>query len=491
MQTGVISETDRDTARAANSGAANSGAADSGAANSGADGFGAAAGAGQEGQEGLVGLLGSLLQTLTGTVDHPTWSLPETHIGPALALAQQIRAAADTLTLVLAAEADTRGLGTDQALSRPDWLRTAAPQLEPAAAPTLARIATAMNQPRWHALSTGITTGTITPAQAGLILRFHDDLARIADPDHLEAITTAMLHACPALSLRELGRLATHARATLKPPTELEATDTGLRHGRALTRLRATTAGYTEYRLRLDPEGAAILEAAIDPLARPRPDHCHPAHDAHDADPGDPPDRERNGAFDVPDRDGTGERANRDADPDRDWERDPRTPATRRADALLELIGRAVAAPQGVTRTPRTQLVITMTYQALLEQLRGAGITGTDTVLSPGTVRRLACEATILPAVLAGPSQLLDLGRTTRCFTPAQRLALALRDHGCSYPGCTIPPQWCDAHHVVPWIQGGPTDLTNGALLCGRHHTLVHQRRLTATITDTGITWHL
>jgi hypothetical protein len=43
----------------------------------------------------------------------------------------------------------------------------------------------------------------------------------------------------------------------------------------------------------------------------------------------------------------------------------------------------------------------------------------------------------------------------------------------------------------VPWILGGPTDLTNGALLCGRHHTLVHQLRLTATITDTGITWHL
>ncbi|WP_460627504.1 HNH endonuclease signature motif containing protein, partial [Intrasporangium mesophilum] len=78
-----------------------------------------------------------------------------------------------------------------------------------------------------------------------------------------------------------------------------------------------------------------------------------------------------------------------------------------------------------------------------------------------------------------------------RLFTPAQRHALARRDHGCSYPGCTIPAQWTEAHHITHWADGGPTDLTNGALLCGRHHTLVHQRNLTATTTDTGITWHL
>jgi hypothetical protein len=169
---------------------------------------------------------------------------------------------------------------------------------------------------------------------------------------------------------------------------------------------------------------------------------------------------------------------------------DPRLPGTRRADALLELIGRAVAAPQGVTRTPRTQLVITMTYQALTGQLQGAGIAGNDETLPAGTVRRLACEAGIIPMVLGGPSQVLDLGYTRRYFTPAQRLALALRDGGCSYPGCTVPPQWCEAHHVVPWSQGGPTDLSNGVLLCGRHHTRVHELGLTAQVTPEGVTWH-
>ena len=131
-----------------------------------------------------------------------------------------------------------------------------------------------------------------------------------------------------------------------------------------------------------------------------------------------------------------------------------------------------------------------MSYQALLGEVRGAGLADNDAVLSPGTVRRLACEATIIPAVLGGPSQILDLGRNQRFFTPAQRRALARRDHGCSYPGCTIPAQWCEAHHVTHWLLGGATDLANGALLCGRHHTVVHQRNLTASITPTQVTWH-
>ncbi|MDF2092533.1 HNH endonuclease signature motif containing protein [Knoellia sp. 3-2P3] len=66
-----------------------------------------------------------------------------------------------------------------------------------------------------------------------------------------------------------------------------------------------------------------------------------------------------------------------------------------------------------------------------------------------------------------------------------------MRDGGCTYPGCTVPAQWCDAHHGVPWWAGGDTALANTALLCGRHHTLVHDRDLTCTITATHVTWHL
>lgn len=86
--------------------------------------------------------------------------------------------------------------------------------------------------------------------------------------------------------------------------------------------------------------------------------------------------------------------------------------------------------------------------------------------------------------------ELLDLGRRTRLFTPGQKRALAMRDAGCTFPGCTVPAPWADAHHVEHWSRGGATELGNAALLCGRHHTLVHERDLTATVTTTGVTWH-
>jgi len=62
------------------------------------------------------------------------------------------------------------------------------------------------------------------------------------------------------------------------------------------------------------------------------------------------------------------------------------------------------------------------------------------------------------------------LGRTRRLVSPAQRLALAARDRGCSFPACDRPPDWCETHHVNPWADGGTTDLDNTTLLCGFHH---------------------
>ena len=68
--------------------------------------------------------------------------------------------------------------------------------------------------------------------------------------------------------------------------------------------------------------------------------------------------------------------------------------------------------------------------------------------------------------------------------------ALTHRDGGCSFPGCTMPAAWTDAHHVIAWYQGGATSLLNTTLLCRRHHTHVHRHRLTATVTATTVTWH-
>jgi hypothetical protein len=110
-------------------------------------------------------------------------------------------------------------------------------------------------------------------------------------------------------------------------------------------------------------------------------------------------------------------------------------------------------------------------------QLDAAQIGTTDlagTPISAGEARRLACTAGIIPAILGGKSEPLDLGRTRRLFTPAQRKALKIRDQHCRAEGCTVPATWCDAHHQNPWSQGGNTDLTDGILLCGHHHRRAH-----------------
>jgi hypothetical protein len=108
--------------------------------------------------------------------------------------------------------------------------------------------------------------------------------------------------------------------------------------------------------------------------------------------------------------------------------------------------------------------------------------------VDPATLELLACTATVRAALLAPTGAVLDLGRTQRLATPAQKTALLARDRGCVIPGCVVPGDGCDAHHVIWWTRGGPTDLDNLALVCGRHHTEVHQGTWELQMID-GIPW--
>jgi len=169
--------------------------------------------------------------------------------------------------------------------------------------------------------------------------------------------------------------------------------------------------------------------------------------------------------------------------------RDPRPADRRRAEALIEICRRAAAAGGSAPATTKAQIVVTIEHDTLKDAVRGAGHTLDGTVLSPQTVRKLACDASIIPMVLGSKSQPLDVGRTKRLVTPALLAALWARDKACTFPNCGRPPQWTDAHHVKHWIDGGPTALTNLALLCGYHHTWVHGHDLTATVTANDVTW--
>lgn len=129
-------------------------------------------------------------------------------------------------------------------------------------------------------------------------------------------------------------------------------------------------------------------------------------------------------------------------------------------------------------RLPRSAFTLLVTMPlADLQAGLGAATVSTGADLSAGEVRRLACEAGIVPAVLGGDSAALDLGRTRRQFTDKHRQALALRHTTCAIAGCERPFTWTETHHIIPWWAGGYTDIDNAVPLCGHHHHKAHDPR--------------
>lgn len=127
-----------------------------------------------------------------------------------------------------------------------------------------------------------------------------------------------------------------------------------------------------------------------------------------------------------------------------------------------------------------TTVLVTIDLKTLQSDLAGVGLVGPEPI-SASAVRRLACTAEIIPVVLGGRSEVLDLGRDSRFYSPPQRKAMALRDQHCRAEGCTVPADWCEAHHAdKTWSQGGRTDIKDGALLCSWHHHRIHDPRYDA-----------
>jgi hypothetical protein len=122
-------------------------------------------------------------------------------------------------------------------------------------------------------------------------------------------------------------------------------------------------------------------------------------------------------------------------------------------------------------------VVVTMTLESLLGSLQAACLLETGEAISAAQARRLACEAGIIPAVLGTRSQVLDLGRKTRFHTEPQRLAIALRDRTCIVEGCDRSAAESHFHHLDPWANGGSTSVQRGAMICGPHHTQIHNPR--------------
>jgi hypothetical protein len=204
-----------------------------------------------------------------------------------------------------------------------------------------------------------------------------------------------------------------------------------------------------------DQESAAIVRTALSPLTRPTRPTCESEGCSEDCEVA---------------------------------ERDQRSTAERTGDGLVELARRAMTqGALGVEGGIRPQVTVTVPLQ-VLQSGSGAGLIGFGQGTRQGMVtaedaRRWACDPVLVPVVLCDTTgEPLAVGREKRLATRAMRRALAQRDGGCAFPGCDAPPQWCDAHHVTHWADGGATEVGNLVLLCGRHHRLVHKQGWTITM---------
>jgi len=155
---------------------------------------------------------------------------------------------------------------------------------------------------------------------------------------------------------------------------------------------------------------------------------------------------------------------------------DTRTPAQRRHDALVAIFRHFLDHQRRAAGGHhRPHVNITVELAALLAAT-GQGRHHDGAAISTEDARRLACDANVHRVITRGRSSVLDYGHSTRVVAVALFMVLAGRDGGCRFPGCDRPVDWCDAHHIRHWINGGPTVHWNLVLLCSRHHQVVHRR---------------
>ena len=156
--------------------------------------------------------------------------------------------------------------------------------------------------------------------------------------------------------------------------------------------------------------------------------------------------------------------------PQPDGSPDPRPAGRRRADAMGQIVFTYLShsdRPMSGGVLPHVTLIRPV-HEGAVDSL---GFTGP---VSAATADLIACDSTLTRVIVDHTGVPIDVGRSERLFPPRIRKALGIRDGGCAFPGCGRPVSWCDAHHIVPWSEGGTTCLDGGVLLCRMHHTLIH-----------------
>jgi hypothetical protein len=172
---------------------------------------------------------------------------------------------------------------------------------------------------------------------------------------------------------------------------------------------------------------------------------------------------------------------------------DRRTHAERQGDALVELCRQSLhddRLPDVRGQRPHVRVTIDLMALCAARGVPGFGELPFAGPVSAETARRIACDAGVA-RILIGPNSLpTDVGRTQRTAPAGIRRGIEVRDSHCVFTGCSAPAAWCDIHHVDHWVWGGETSCDNGALLCERHHTAVHEGGFSVARDPGTANWH-
>ena len=420
----------------------------------------------------VVAALDAVGEALEKAVGADVWSLSDDDLTATIECCEALAARHAAVGLRLVREADARDLGRRLgAASTTGWLRHRL-RLLPGEAKTrvdlanrlrvgesaegpvdfAANVGTAAAGRSMPATAAALAAGAVSMDHAAVIAKTMVDLPRGLSTEQEQVAETnlagwARVH--DPITVARLGRHLVHALDT----ETLEEREQRAFHRREL-RFSEVGDGSTRISGQLDAESAAMVRAALDALAAPNPGP--------------------------------------------DGERDTRTAGQRTADALVELARRANdtgTLPAGHGVRPHLSVIITLDSLTRANDKAGDGTGGAGrfaagqlgcgwTPTPPGelgwggplsaeAVRRIGCDAGVSRVIADTASVPLDVGREST-VTPGQWTALVARDRGCAFPGCTRPAEWCIAHHVVHWADGGNTDLDNLVLLCGSHHRVIH-----------------
>lgn len=376
---------------------------------------------------------------LAEIVDRPMWSMSTRDAEHALLALTRVRGQLDALLMRVLRQAEAVGAGLDTgATSTTNWWSHAT-RTTRAEAHRTARLARSLED--HEEVGRALVAGDVRTEQARVVTEAVDALPDVVEEGVPEAATRFLLEEAgehDAKALRVLGR-------------------------RVLEVVDPDAADADEAR-RLEAEEADALAAASFTLVDDGRGSCH-------------------GRFTVPSLHGAmlakDLKARVARTPGKAVEGDPGQVAPRYSRhgmglAFVDYIEtrprRSVPKAGGLAAT----VVVTMELETLLGGLKAASL-DTGGRISAGEARRLACRAGIIPVVLGGPSVPLDVGRRRRFHTEAQRIAMGIRDGGCTADGCDAPPAMTEAHHdEVPWSRNGGTSVEKGRLLCPPHHRRIH-----------------